>query len=191
MRENFTKTIPTDRVLTKLDEYFSVNDYSGAERHLLYWLNEALALGDERGRFSMLNELVGLYRKTQRKEKALKSVEEILNLSQQMQITTTLSYGTALLNCATCLKAFSEPQKSLELFKRAEEIYEKELAENDVRKGGLYNNYALTLVDLKAYERAEIYYDKALKITGKAKSEELDYAITLLNKADLKTIVDG
>lgn len=191
MQNYFTKTISTDRVLTKLDEYFSVNDYSGAERHLLYWLNEALALGDERGRFSMLNELVGLYRKAQRKEKALKCVEEILNLSRQMQITATLSYGTALLNCATCFKAFSEPQKSLELFKQAEEIYEKELAKGDVRKGGLYNNYALTLVDLKAYEQAEKNYDKALEITGKAKSEELDYAITLLNKADLKTIVNG
>lgn len=191
MQNNFTKTISTDRVLTKLDEYFSVNDYSGAERHLLYWLNEALTLGDERGRFSMLNELVGLYRKTQRKEKALKCVEEILSLSRQMQITATLSYATALLNCATCFKAFSEPQKSLELFKQAEKIYEKDLDAYDVKKGGLYNNYALTLVDLKMYDQAEKYYDKALEITGKAKSEELDYAITLLNKADLKAIVNG
>ena len=35
--------IPTTRVIAKLDEYFSRNDYQSAERHLKYWRAEAAA----------------------------------------------------------------------------------------------------------------------------------------------------
>ena len=41
--------IPTDRILSKLDEYFAKNDYIAAERHLKYWLDEASSIHDERG----------------------------------------------------------------------------------------------------------------------------------------------
>ena len=33
--------IPISRVLEKLDEHLGRNDYSSAEKHLLYWLGEA------------------------------------------------------------------------------------------------------------------------------------------------------
>ena len=33
--------ISIDRVLSRLDEYLNKNDYAAAERHLLYWLDEA------------------------------------------------------------------------------------------------------------------------------------------------------
>ena len=35
------KPIPQQRIVEKLDEYMSRRDYAGAERHLLYWLEEA------------------------------------------------------------------------------------------------------------------------------------------------------
>ena len=41
--------IPQQRIIEKLDEYMSHRDYEGAEKHLLFWLDEARALGDERG----------------------------------------------------------------------------------------------------------------------------------------------
>lgn len=55
--------VPVGRVLEKLDGYLSRNDYIEAQRLLKYWYDEAVCVGDERGRLTLLNEQVGLYRK--------------------------------------------------------------------------------------------------------------------------------
>lgn len=56
--------IPVGRIIDKLDSYLNQNDYIAAERHLKYWLNEADDCHDMRGKLTMLNEQIGLYRKT-------------------------------------------------------------------------------------------------------------------------------
>ena len=70
------RPIPTQRVLEKLDEHLGRNDYDSAERHLLYWLDEAKDGRDKHGMLTVENELMGLYRKTNRKENALESVRK-------------------------------------------------------------------------------------------------------------------
>ena len=60
--------ISTECVLTKLDELLSRNDYTSAERHILYWLNEADSANDKRCKLLLTNELAGLYRKLSREE---------------------------------------------------------------------------------------------------------------------------
>ena len=54
--------ISTERVLMKLDELLSRNDYASAERHILYWLGEANNANDKRCKLLLTNELAGLYR---------------------------------------------------------------------------------------------------------------------------------
>jgi hypothetical protein len=66
--------ISTERVLNKLDEYLGKNDYASAETHILYWLEEADRLLDNRTKFLLLNELAGLYRKLSREQEALDTV---------------------------------------------------------------------------------------------------------------------
>ena len=39
------KAVPQQRIIEKMNDYMSRRDYAGAERHLLYWLEEA-KLGD-------------------------------------------------------------------------------------------------------------------------------------------------
>ncbi len=184
-------SIPVSRVFEKLDEYFSKNDYIGAERHLLYWKNEAELGFDERGKFSVLNELMGLYRKTGQKEKAFSAVDDTLKNIKALQNEESVSAATAYLNMATVFKAFGETQKSLELFKKATAIYENELKPDDERLGGLYNNFALTLVDLNQYESALSLYEKALGVMKNVPYGELEMAITHLNIADLYNKKDG
>ena len=183
--------IPVSRVIEKLDSYFSKNDYEGAERHLLYWKNEAELGFDSRGKFTVLNELMGLYRKTAQKEKAFSTVEETLSLIKETESESSISSATAYLNAATVYKAFGELSRSLELFKKAAAIYETELKEDDERFGGLYNNYALTLVDLKRFDEGISLYEKALATMKKIKNGELEQAITHLNIADLFEQKDG
>ena len=67
----------------------------------------------------------------------------------------------------------------------AKEIYEKELQSDDSRLGGLYNNLGLTLTDLKRFDEAEEYYNKAINVMSNNKNGELEIAITYLNLCDL------
>ncbi|MBQ7384455.1 MAG: tetratricopeptide repeat protein, partial [Clostridia bacterium] len=87
------------------------------------------------------------------------------------------------LNCATVYKAFDMAERSLPLFERAREIYERELEGNDSRIAGLYNNMALTLVDLGRFSEADELYKNAISIMEKAERGGLEVAITYLNMA--------
>ena len=189
--KNDPVSIPLARVMDKLEEYFSKNDYAAAERHLLYWLDEARAGRDERGEFSIFNELMGLYRKVGKEQEALDACVKALILAKKLEIANSAAGATALLNAATVYKAFGQAQKALPLFEKAEKIYLCELDARDERIGGLYNNFALALVDCKQFSRAREYYQKALEQMKNTSSGELEQAITLLNLAELEEIEFG
>jgi len=178
--------IQTQRVLDKLDEYFSRNDYSSAERHLLYWKNEARAVNDNRCQLLFLNELAGLYRKLAKENDAIQTVKELLDLIALMGIENNIGAGTTYINCATVYKAFGKADEALPLFEKAKAVYEKELPDNDKRFGGLYNNMALALVDLKRYKEAYELYEQAISVMQTVDDGYLEVAITYLNIASAK-----
>ena len=183
--EPVVKSIPVARVIEKADEYFSRNDYDGAERHFLYWIEEAKLGNDLRGRFALCNELVGLYRKVGKKELALERAKEVLALVDKMGINDEIAAGTAFVNVGTAYKAFGLSSLALPYFAKAQAVYEKLLDSSDGRLGGLYNNMALALVDEKRYDEARNYYEKALDTMKNVQFGELERAITLLNMANL------
>lgn len=178
--------ISLERILEKLDGYFSKNDYKGACDHLLYWLREAESIDDKPSMLAILNELAGLYRKISLKQEAFDIVAKALWLIDEMGINENIGAGTTYLNCATVYKAFSLSEKALPLFLKAEKIYEKGLKSGDKRFGGLYNNMALALVDLKRFREAYDYYQKAISVMEKVVDGDLEVAITYLNIASLK-----
>ena len=178
--------IPVSRVLEKLDEHLGRNDYSAAEKHLQYWLGEAEEGRDKHGMLTISNELMGIYRKTGRKNEALDALKNSLRLVDELELNNNITAGTTYTNAATVYKAFSMPEQSLELFGKAKELYESLLDISDPRLGGLYNNLGLTLVDLERYDEAVNYYNKAIEIMSKKESGELEVAITYLNLANLE-----
>ena len=178
------RSIPTDRILTKLDEYLSKDNYAAAERHLIYWLDEAKSGRDIRGSLLMRNELMGLYRKLGRKKDALTCVDKALSIISEEKLTDNIGAATTYLNCATVYKAFGMAEKSIPLFENAKEIYESNLSKNDERFGSLYNNMALAFVDLKDFSRADELYRKALDVMKSVDGGEPESAITYLNMAN-------
>ncbi|MBO5416949.1 MAG: tetratricopeptide repeat protein [Clostridia bacterium] len=175
--------ISIDRVLSRLDEYLNKNDYAAAERHLLYWLDEAERGCDARTALTFLNELMGLYRKLGRRADALSCAEKALAKIESLGISHQVGAATTFLNCATVYKAFDMSERSLPLFERAREVYERELESDDSRLAGLYNNMALTLVDLGRFSEADALYRKAISIMERAERGGLEVAITYLNMA--------
>lgn len=175
--------IPAERVLQKLDEHLSKNDYASAKRHLISWLDEAKAISDNKGILLLLNELMGLCRKLGEKENALHYANAALEQTEKMGIENNVGAATTYLNSATVYKAFSMAHKAIPLFERAKNIYEANLLPNDDRLAGLYNNMGLALVDLKRFDEAQNLYNKAVFVLQKAGNKEPEQAITYLNMA--------
>lgn len=183
--------IPTNRVLEKLDEYFAKNDYQGAKRHLLYWLEEAKAVCDCKGELLATNELMGLCRKLGEGEQAVGYAQSAIKLIEKMGIENNVGAATTYLNCATVFKAFGRAETAIPLFERAQEIYEKNLPSDDERLGGLYNNMALAFVDLGEFCKANELYNSALAVMQKNEGAEPEQAITYLNMASAAEVQYG
>ena len=179
------------RVIEKVEEYYASDDYSGAERHLKYWLSEAELGHDKRGALSIHNELMGLYRKTGNREKAFENAIKAADLVSELGLGGTVTAGTTYLNAGTVYKEFGEQEQSLDCFEKALNIYETQLPADDPRMGGLYNNMAITLAGMEKYDLAFAYFEKALGIMEHAEHGALEQAITYLNMADAVNARDG
>ena len=179
------ETIPVSRVLEKLDEYLSKNDYVSSERHLKYWLSEAEAGNDLRGKLSVLNEMIGLYRKLSREEACTDAIQKAIILSESLGLQDTVTGGTTYVNAATGYESFGRIEEALALYEKAKEVYEKTLDEQDARRGGLYNNMALCLTAHGRFREAEELFFKALSVMEKQEHGEPEMAVTYLNLCDL------
>ncbi len=173
----------TEKLLSELDNYLRKNDYVSAEKYLLTHLKEAENTPNPKIILLISNELMGLYRKLGRKEDSVKYKDKALNQIRIMGIEKNIGAATTYLNSGTVCKAFGMAEESLPLFEKAKGIYEKNLEPFDKRFGGLYNNMALTLVDLKRFEEAGEYYKKAITVMENNAFGEPETAITYLNMA--------
>ena len=202
------RAVPQQRIIEKMDEYMARRDHAGAERHLLYWLEEAKLGRDLRGELMLRNELTGHYRKAGEKEKALANAERALELLKELGMEQTVSAGTTFINAATANNAFGENERSIELFRKAQAVFENIPRRNGPGEdssrgaeggsagksaegagvspeflGGLYNNMALAETALGHYPEAEELYEKALRVMETVPGGEPEQAITWLNMA--------
>ena len=178
------RSVPQRRIIDKMDEYMSRRDYRGAERHLLYWLEEAKLGGDLQGQLMLRNELVGHYRKTGQKEPAMESAAMALDLLRELDMENTITAGTTYVNIATACGAFGDHERAIRLFEKARAAYESSSQTETQLLGGLYNNMALTCTELGRCEEALALYEKAADLMGRVPDGELEQAITYLNMAN-------
>ena len=178
------RPVPQQRIIEKMNDYMSRRDYAGAERHLLYWLEEAKLGNDLRGQLMLRGELVGHYRKTGEKDKAFESADDALRLIKELDFDGTVSSGTSYVNIATACSAFGENERALSFFEKAKDVYESVKRTAPELLGGLYNNMALSLSALGRYGEARAYYEKALEKMSEVPGGQLEQAITCLNIAN-------
>ena len=182
-----------DRVLGRLDRLLAAKDYSAAEAHLKFWLGEAGAAGDRAARLTLLNELMGFYRRGGDGTAAWQFAEAALEeYGSDNEFCGTVFFGTTCLNAATVFKAFGAPERALGLYERCMEIYREQLEPDDVRFGGLYNNMGLALHELGRFSEAREAFEAAIRVQedGGA-ATALDRAITYLNLCDLAVSIDA
>lgn len=179
-------SIPVARVIEKLDEHINNFDYQNADKLLSYWREEAAILNDVSGELSVLSEMMGLYRRTNEKDKGLNAVYRGFELIEKNNLEGLVSTATIYLNGATTLKCFNKAKDAIPYYIKAEEIYLNNLDKNDYKMGGLYNNMALAYVDLKDFEKADELYKKALNVMENIGGDKLlEAALTLVNMAHM------
>lgn len=181
---SFQNPININNLINELDHILSKNDYNSACEFLEKWVEIARNRKDYKPLFSLCNECIGLYRKIGDKENCYKYCEKALDLLKVLNIEDTVTGATAFLNCGTAYKAFGEADKSIAYFEKAVTLYETLLPENDPKLAGLYNNFALSLVDLKKFEKACSLYKKAIEILNKNPKHNLEQAVSYLNMAN-------
>lgn len=177
--------VPIKRIIEKLDFALNKNDMTEAGRLLTYWQKEAQDLLDLQGELSIVNELLGYYRKVNKKDKGLSAVERATFLIEKLKSQENLSTATIYLNMATTLKAFDLPNQAIDIYEKAYLIYMKNLQESKPFLSGFYNNLALTLADLSQFDKAEKCYKKALENLKYTDNDLTDGAITYVNMAHL------
>ncbi len=181
---NFENPININSLISELDHLLSTNDYNSARDFLEKWVDIAQNRNDNKSLFSLCNECIGLYRKIGDKENCYKYCQKALDLLKVLNIENTVTGATAFINCATAYKAFGKAEKSISLFEKAVTLYETLLPLNDPKLAGLYNNFALSLVDLKEYEKALALYQKAIAVLNKNPRFNLEQAVSYLNMAN-------
>lgn len=183
--------IPMERVIERLDRCNDAGDSEGAIRLLAYWREEARSLGDERGELTVVNELMGAYRKAGDGEKAVACAEDAIALIEKQGIGDTVSAATIRINCATVYTAFSRAKEAIVLFEEAEAVYTRQLGNADTRLGSLYNNMATCCKETGEYARAEEAYGRALEVMSRVPGSEPERAVTELNLANLLEAAHG
>ena len=176
--------VPQQRIIEKMNEYMSRRDYDGAERHLLYWLEEAKLGRDLRGQLLLENELIGHYRKVGDRERAFMACEKALALLCEPGFEGSVSSGTTYTNAATAYNAFGVNDKAIGLFEKARTVYEKNPMTEPQLLGGLYNNMALVYAAQRDFDTAFDLYKQAYDIMGNVENGALEQAITCLNTAN-------
>ena len=185
------KTIDNDakiniaRFIERLDGCFNKNDMKAARECIEYWEAEARRLGDDSGLLTVLNEAVGFYRRSQKKSKALRAMEESLSLVEKLGLTQSLTGATIYINAATTLSFFGREEEGLRLYDKAAVCYLGNNMTETYEYAALLNNKAATLHGVKRYDEAEENWKDAIGILKKVGFHDGEIAISLVMLAQL------
>lgn len=172
--------VDTMRFLARLDACFAENDLKQARIHIAHWEQEARRLGDDRGLLTILNEAVGVFRRTQKKSKALAATNECLHLIEKLGLYGTLSGATILVNAATTLSFFGNEEQAILLYDEAADCFEKNQRKDTFEYASLLNNRAGTFYAMKRYDEAEKDWKTAIEILRKIDGHDGEIAISLV-----------
>ncbi len=172
-------------LVKKLDSMYAAGHEAEATALLEQARTDACSAGDWRSELSVLSELLGHYRRTLEKDKALNTVRDALDIIRRHHLGQTVSGATVMLNAATTLKAFGLAADSVPIFTHVARVFSDNLDPADYRFAGLYNNMALSYDDIGDLESAERFFHLAVRRIRQTAQPENDLAVTYCNMADM------
>ena len=171
-----------NRILQKVDAYFSENKGAEAEKLMRESIITAMEEQDDNSLLQLLNELLGYYRETSQVENSYAVAKQAIALAQQMGLADSIPYATTLLNVANAYRAGGKLEESLEYYLQVREVYDRLLSGDNMLVASLENNLSLLYQEMGDFEKAKISLLAALAIVEK-KGAEFEIAVTYANLA--------
>lgn len=173
------------RFLSKIDSCFNNNDMKGARECIESWERDAREINDEELLLTILNEAVGFYRRTGKKEKAIKACTECEDLIRKLNLKDSFSGATIYVNIATTYAFCSREEEALNFYDKAENVFKSLGKTNTFEYASLLNNKAGTLNTIKKYDEAEKNYLSAIEILKNIGNHDGEIAISLVMLAHI------
>ncbi len=173
-------------VLKELDSL----EYKDFEGYLLKMMKQADQEHDMGSKITLLNEMIGFCRDSCQFNKTKIYSNELLTLLEDEKLKGTQAYATSLLNIANAYRASGDLEESLDFYKQAYAIYEKELKPGDFLFASINNNMALLYQEMKDFESACVCLEKALDIIELYDDKIIEEAITYTNLAQSRLRLD-
>ncbi len=164
----------------KIDAYFAVKDFKGAEGFMKETLAQAEHENDPAATVTVCNELGGFYRAFSRYQEGIPLYEKALGCIAVLGMNNTEAHGTTLLNFATTLAIVGQHQRALDTYEQAAAIF---AGKPDYQLATLYNNMSSLYQNMHRPEDARDYLFKAMEILKTLTESEIEIAITWSNLA--------
>ncbi|MFR7843579.1 MAG: tetratricopeptide repeat protein [Gallintestinimicrobium sp.] len=139
---------------------------------------------------SVGNELLGFYRSIGQFEAAFAVGEDVLLLMEELQLDHTVHFATTLFNVATAYRTAGKYEEALANYRRALEIYQKELPKDDYRLAELYSSISILLEKLNENENAVLFLEKAIQIMEKQPGTRVEVATSRTSLALIELKMD-
>lgn len=178
------------KMFAELDELYNVNDIEGADECMNRWLRKVCGQKDWYHELTILNELIGFYRKSGAYEKGMEMISRAFRIVEEYGLDNHKAGATTWLNGATALRAFGKYDTAYLYFEKTMNIYRKLLDSSDYRFASLYNNMALLLSDMNRGKEAEVFFYKALEILKDNSDTEAEAANTYVSMAHMYQSVE-
>ena len=167
----------------KIDGFFAVKDFAGAENCMKEALAQAEFEDDPSATVTVCNELGGFYRAFSRYSEGIPLYEKALGCIRRLGMEHTEGHGTTLLNFATTLAIVGQHDRALDAYQQAAGIFEGPAYQKDFRLATLYNNMSSLYQNMGRLDEAEKYLRKAMSILETLRESEIEIAITWSNLA--------
>lgn len=170
-----------EQFFSGLDQLFAESRMNEVEGYLMDALQKAESEKDSNAELAIINEIMGFYRVTNEFEKALHFCERAIKLSEALGLQGTIPYATTLQNTANANRAAGNLTEALEYFKRAEAIYQNNLAPNDFLFASINNNLSLLYQEMGDFASSVECLRKALVIAETYENAASEIATTYGN----------
>lgn len=169
-------------IFQRIDMLLAEGKGEEAEALMLERMERAVQENDDGSLLQLLNELLGYYRETGRREDSYRIAAQAIAQAQRMGLEGTVPYATTLLNVAGVYRAAGRLDESLDYYLRVQELYGSLFDSDNMLVAGLQNNMSLLYQEMEEYGKAKECLLKALEIAQREKAA-YEIAVTYANLA--------
>ncbi len=174
------------KVLEKADSLYAANEPAQACAYMEACLEQARGERDWMAELTLLNELMGHYRRISKFDRAWQYAYPAIELAEKYGVGETTNGVTTYLNVANVYRGCKKYPEAMKLYMKVEAVYKRENLQGDYRLVGLYNNMCVASMEAGNIDNAMAYGEKAIEIAKDIPGAEEECAIVYCNLAAMQ-----